>query len=104
MSVEFATTPIRRSSPYPEQWTKWLGPPPQDENERAGWALAAITEGRARRAAGERVPWLRRTTPTEARAQLARHLERDAMPPAMAARLRLLQLHAKARPSWMVDA
>jgi hypothetical protein len=100
--VEIATTPIRRASPYPQQWTQWNGPPPQDENERAGWALAAITEGRARRAAGERIRWLHRTTPTEARAQLAR--ERHATPPAIAARLRLLQLRAKARPSWMVDA
>jgi hypothetical protein len=99
MSVEFATSRSHPASPYPRQWVEWLGPPPQDENERAGWALAAITEGRARRAAGERVPWLRRTTPTEARAQLARH--RDAMPPAIAARLRLLQLHAKHLPPWI---
>ena len=89
--------PGRRST-FPREWTEWNGPPPEDENERAGWALAAIAEGRARRAAGERVPWLRWTTPIEARAQLARH--RLAPPPAIAARLRLLELRAKARP-WI---
>ena len=75
--------------------------PPEDENERAGWALAAIAEGRARRAAGHRVPWLRGTTAIEARAQLARL--RLATPPMIAARLRLLELHAKV-PPWMVDS
>lgn len=46
--------PGRRST-FPDVWTEWNGPPPEDEAERAGWALAAIAEGRARRAAGERV-------------------------------------------------
>jgi hypothetical protein len=87
--------PGRRST-FPREW----GNPPADagEAEIAGWALAAIAEGRARRAVGERVPWLRCTTPIEARAELARH--RFATPPAMAARLRLMEIKAKARP-WM---
>jgi hypothetical protein len=92
--------PGRRST-FPRQWTEWNGPPPEDAHQRAGWALAAIAEGRARRAAGERVAWLRSTTPIEARSQLARH--RLATPPTIAARLRLLELHAKACP-WLVDA
>ena len=88
-----------RGRTFPREW----GDPPANASteEIAGWASAQIAWGRALRESGVTVRWLRPTTPIDVRAQLSRH--RLAAPPAMAARLRLMEIKAKARP-WMVDS
>jgi hypothetical protein len=91
-----ARVPSRRRT-FPVDW----GDPPADATTEqiAGWIKGQISYGRALRASGVAVSWLARTDGREAGAQL----ERLEAPRMIAARQRLLQLHAKARPPWMVD-
>ena len=90
--IEHATgarVPTRRRD-FPVEW----GDPPAHATteEIAGWALGQIKWGRALRASGHEVRWLAKTSGHEARAQL--EPGRD-VPPAIAARLRTLQLAAR---------
>ena len=88
--IEHATRSEQQHG-FPSQWTVWNGPPPQDEACRAGWIRANLAEGEARRASGERIGWLHKTTGREAMARL----EYRRTDPGTAARARLALLNAR---------